>query len=176
MNDFKDLETNTTYLLKDTKGSSMEFRMGDEAVESINFYKNKKQILNLKEEIDKGVKINGDELDIPFSVVEVPPIFPGCEDAEDKRACFQEKMFAHISKNFRYPEEAQKNGIQGKVYINFIIGSDGNVQKVRTRGPNVSLEEEAERIIAKLPKLSPGLQRGKAVNVPFSIPITFKLE
>mgnify|MGYP001560986671 FL=1 len=66
-------------------------------------------------------------------------------------------------------------GIQGRVYVSFIINRDGTIGSVRMRGPDKNLEKEAERIINKLPRMTPGRQRGRAVKVPFSIPITFKL-
>ncbi len=118
---------------------------------------------------------NQDSIDIPFSVVDDAPIFPGCEDSEDKRACFQEKMKEHISKNFNYPEEAQEEEIQGKVNILFVINTDGSIVNLNMRGPSPILETEAKRIIDKLPKMKPGKHKGKIVRVPFSIPIIFKL-
>ena len=124
----------------------------------------------------KGVQISGNGEDVPFAVIEEVPIFPGCEDASDPRACFQEKMQRHISKNFRYPEEAQKQGIQGRVSVMFTIDEQGNITDIRKRGPDKLLEDEAVRIIEKLPKMQPGQSKGKAVRVPFSIPITFKLQ
>ncbi|MEH6682468.1 MAG: TonB family protein [Sediminicola sp.] len=114
--------------------------------------------------------------EVPFFKVEDAPIFPGCEDAEDKRACFNEMMQRHIQKHIRYPEVAQQLGIQGRVHVAFKIGADGSVRDVQMRGPAESLEEESGRLIAKLPKMTPGKQRGRAVTVPYSIPITFKLQ
>ena len=58
----------------------------------------------------------------------------------------------------------------------FVIQKDGSIGNVRMRGPDQNLEKEAERIISKLPRMTPGKQRGRAVRVPFSIPITFKLQ
>lgn len=113
---------------------------------------------------------------VSFMVIEDVPIFPGCEDAKDKRTCFQEMMNKHIAKNFKYPEPAQEMGIQGRVNIMFVIQKDGSIGSVQLRGPDKSLEGEARRIIEKLPKMVPGKQRGQAVRVPFSIPITFKLQ
>ena len=75
----------------------------------------------------------------------------------------------------RYPEIAQEMGIQGRVYVNFIISKNGNITNIRMRGPDKNLEKEAERIIARLPRMTPGKQRGRPVRVPFSIPITFRL-
>jgi len=112
----------------------------------------------------------------PFAYIEEVPIFPGCENEADPRACFQGMMQRHISKNFRYPEEAQKQGIQGRVSIMFTIDEQGNIVNIRKRGPDKLLEDEAVRIISLLPKMTPGKHEGKAANVPFSIPITFKLE
>ena len=85
-------------------------------------------------------------------------------------------MLNHISKNFQYPEIAQKMGIQGRVYVKFIIDEDGSVTLIRTRGPDKNLEREAYRIISKLPKMTPGKIKGRPVRVPFSVPITFRLE
>ncbi len=117
-----------------------------------------------------------EDLDVPFSVIEDVPVFPGCENEKDKRACFNSMIQKHISKNFRYPEIAQEMGIQGRVNVMFVIQKDGSIGGVRIRGPDKNLEKEAARIIDKLPKMTPGKQRGRAVRVPFSIPITFKLQ
>ncbi|WP_420321429.1 TonB family protein [Flagellimonas sp.] len=112
----------------------------------------------------------------PFAVVEEVPIYPGCENADDKKACFMEKLTEHIRKNFKYPEEAEELGIQGKVNVIFNINSDGDIGDIRKKGPHESLEDEAVRIIARLPKMIPGKHQGQPVNVPFSIPISFKLD
>jgi protein TonB len=117
-----------------------------------------------------------EDVDVPFAVIENVPVFPGCESESDKRACFNKMMQKHISKNFRYPEIAQEMGVQGRVNIMFVIQKDGSIGNVRMRGPDKNLEKEAARIIGKLPKMTPGKQRGRAVRVPFSIPITFKLQ
>ena len=119
-----------------------------------------------------------ESLDVPFAIIEDVPLFPGCERVKksQRRKCFQEKMARHISKNFRYPEIAQEMGIQGRVYVQFVIDKDGTITAIRTRGPDKNLEKEANRIIAKLPKMTPGKQRGRPVRVPFSIPITFRLQ
>jgi protein TonB len=119
-----------------------------------------------------------DDIDVPFAVIEDVPIFPGCESVakSQRRACFQEQMNKHIRRNFRYPEIAQEMGIQGRVYVNFIIAKDGSITNIRMRGPDKNLENEAQRIISRLPQMIPGKQRGRAVRVPFSIPITFRLQ
>lgn len=113
---------------------------------------------------------------VPFSVIEEVPIFPGCEKAKDKRTCFQNQMNRHIRKNFKYPDIPLEMGMQGKVYIQFLIETDGSIGHIQQRGPDKYLEAEAVRIIELLPKMQPGRQRGTAVKVPFSIPINFKLQ
>tara|TARA_B100001559_G_scaffold46713_1_gene35263 strand:- start:2507 stop:3211 length:705 start_codon:yes stop_codon:yes gene_type:complete len=132
-----------------------------------------------EEEIIEVVEVieEYEDIDVPFAVIEDVPIFPGCErvNKSERRNCFQDQMNRHIKRNFRYPEIAQEMGIQGRVYVNFIISKNGNITNIRMRGPDKNLEKEAERIIAKLPRMTPGKQRGRPVRVPFSIPITFRL-
>ncbi len=114
--------------------------------------------------------------EIIFVNVEEKPIFPGCEDASDKYTCFQEMILKHVRNVFQYPDEAQEIGLQGRVNVMFTIQKDGSIGNVRMRGPHKILEDEAARIISKLPKMQPGKQRGTPVKVPFSIPITFRLQ
>ena len=127
---------------------------------------------------DIEVEDDFDDVDVPFAVIEDVPIYPGCEKVakSQRRQCFQDQINKHIRKNFRYPEIAQEMGIQGRVYVNFVISKDGSITNVRMRGPDKNLEKEAARIISKLPNMTPGKQRGRPVRVPFSIPITFRLQ
>ncbi len=125
---------------------------------------------------DVEVEDMDDDVDVPFAVIENVPIFPGCEKESNKRACFNKMIQKHISRNFRYPEIAQEMGVQGRVSVMFTIQKDGSIGNIRMRGPDKNLEKEAARIIGKLPKMTPGKQRGRAVRVPFSIPINFKLQ
>ena len=133
-----------------------------------------------QEDIIEEVAVMEEELDVdvPFAIIEDVPLFPGCENVKksERRKCFQEKIQRHIARNFRYPEIAQELGIQGRVYVQFVIAKDGSITDIRTRGPDKNLEQEAERIIGRLPTMTPGKQRGRAVRVPFSIPITFRLQ
>ncbi len=115
--------------------------------------------------------------EVLFAVIEDVPVFPGCENEPDKRQCFQTMMMNHIRKTFKYPEAAQAMHIQGKVYMKFVIQKDGNIAEIEIlRSPHKNLGDEAARIIGKLPRMKPGKQRGNAVKVPFTLPITFKLE
>ena len=124
----------------------------------------------------------GDEIpdELPFAVIEQVPLFPGCENEPKSRQfdCFQEQMTKHIKKNFNYPERAMEDNIQGRVSVLFVIDKDGSITNVQARGPKGGelLEKEALRVISKLPKFKPGMQRGKPVKVKYSQPITFKLQ
>jgi len=113
---------------------------------------------------------------VPFAVIEYVPVFPGCEDLQtqaERKECFNEKVQEHIKKNFKYPASALEMGITGRVYLQFVIDSKGHVSNIQKRGPDKLLEKEAVRIIASLPKVKPGEQRGKPVSVKYSIPINF---
>ena len=126
---------------------------------------------------DIFVEKKPDEIEeIPFILLEDVPIFPGCEKVKDKRECFNEMMQQHILNNLKYPEFAVENNIQGRVNVVFKINEFGEVTNIRMRGPSAVLEDEAKRLMDILPKMTPGKQRGRAVRVPFSIPINFKLK
>ncbi len=117
-----------------------------------------------------------EDIEVPFSVIEKVPKFPGCEgNSAELRACFQQKMQEHIQRHFKYPETASDLNIQGKVYVFFLIDKYGNASRIQSRGPDQLLETEAERIIGLLPKMTPGQQRNVKVGVPYSIPINFKI-
>ncbi|MEM7381990.1 MAG: energy transducer TonB, partial [Bacteroidota bacterium] len=113
---------------------------------------------------------------VPFGLVYEVPVFPGCEDAEDKRACFLAMIMEHINQNFSYPQEAEEQQIEGRVNVIFTIDQNGMVTDIQKRGPHALLEAEAVRIISLLPEMSPGKDKGKNVSVPFSFPLTFKLD
>ncbi|MDE7375041.1 MAG: energy transducer TonB [Odoribacter sp.] len=117
---------------------------------------------NLDDFGDYGDADTGDE-DI-FMVVEDMPQFPGGN------------VTKWISKNVKYPQLAQENGIQGKVFIKFVIEKDGSITDVQvSRGVDASLDKEAIRVIKAMPKWKPGKQRGKAVRVSYTLPINFQL-
>ncbi|MDO6758665.1 energy transducer TonB [Tamlana sp. 2_MG-2023] len=119
-----------------------------------------------------------EDVQVPFAVIEHVPVFPGCEQGsnQEKIACFQEKMKAHISKHFKYPQAALDLGTQGRVSVVFIIDTTGKISSIKSRGPDKILEKEAERIISLLPNMTPGKQRGKPVKVSYAVPIFFKFE
>lgn len=106
------------------------------------------------------------EKDLVFIKVEKMPQFPGGDKA----------LLQFINRNVRYPEAAAKQGIQGKVYLKFVVKKDGKVGKVVvTRSPDKLLTAEAMRIVKLLPDFQPGMQRGKPVDVWYNVPLTFRL-
>ena len=120
-----------------------------------------------------------EEIIVPFAVIENVPIFPGCESAknnDERKACFQRMVQEHVRKQFTYPPAALELGITGRVFVQFYINSKGEIDAIRTRGPDKLLEKEAHRIVASLPSMIPGKQRGKPVSVPYSIPINFIIQ
>ena len=120
-----------------------------------------------------GMSQNGSSV---FDKIEDVPIYPGCENIKNKRSCAQTKIQEHIIRNFRYPKEAQKKKIQGRVFVQFYIGVGGYIDNIRTRGPHEILEKEAKRIISLIPRFVPGKIDGEAVRVPMSVPISFRLQ
>ncbi|HZL11554.1 MAG TPA: energy transducer TonB [Prolixibacteraceae bacterium] len=102
-----------------------------------------------------------------FFIVEEMPEFPGGNSA----------LISYIGKNVKYPVIAQENGIQGKVFVNFVVAKDGTVTMAKiARGVDPSLDKEALRVVMSLPKWKPGKQGGKAVRVSYTVPINFQLQ
>jgi periplasmic protein TonB len=102
-----------------------------------------------------------------FFIVEDMPEFPGGELALRK----------HIAESIKYPVIAQENGIQGKVYVTFVVDKDGSINNATiARGVDPSLDKEALRVVNALPKWKPGKQRGKPVRVSYTVPINFVLQ
>jgi len=103
-----------------------------------------------------------------FLVVEEMPSF-GTGDANAFRS--------YVSANMKYPEVAAENGIQGRVFVQFVVESDGRITNVRViRGVDPALDREAMRVVESSPRWNPGKQRGKPVRVSFTFPITFVLQ
>ncbi len=82
----------------------------------------------------------------------------------------------NIGENIKYPESAKKEGIQGRVFISFVVNKDGSISDVKKlRGVSEELDKEAMRVIKNMPKWKPGEQRGEKVKVEYALPINFKL-
>ncbi len=111
-----------------------------------------------------GVVAHGDTC---VTTCEVMPEYPGGV----------ERLYAFLSANARYPKEARKQWIEGKVHVSFVIEKDGTVSSVKlVRGVHPLLDNEAIRVVSTLEQWTPGTQFGKPVRVQFSMPIIFTLK
>lgn len=101
-----------------------------------------------------------------FVIVEEQAEFPGGLDS----------MYAYIVKNLKYPEAAKEKGIEGRVFVSFIIEKDGSISNVKIlRGIGGGCDEAAKEMVEKMPKWKPGTQKGKPIRCQFNLPINFEL-
>lgn len=122
-----------------------------------------KDISDLHEEQTKVVE---EEVQKPLIVAEQMPEFPGGESS----------MRSYIQSNLQYPTMARESGIQGTVYVTFVVSKTGNISDIKVlRGIGGGCDEEAVRVIKSMPGWIPGKQNGKAVPVQFNLPIKFIL-
>jgi protein TonB len=102
-----------------------------------------------------------------FQIVEEMPAYPGGD----------QKLMEYVAKNIKYPQIARETGIQGRVFVGFVVEPDGSVSNVKVlRGIGGGCDEEAVRVVKSMPKWKPGKQRGKAVRVSYMLPVNFKLQ
>jgi protein TonB len=108
-----------------------------------------------------------EEAEPTFVIVEQMPEFPGGERA----------LLKYISKNLKYPQIAQENGVSGVVTVNFVVDTEGRISQVKILGGiSIDCDNEAIRVIKSMPLWKPGKQGGKPVRVYFTVPIRFILE
>lgn len=108
-----------------------------------------------------------DSSDQVFAMVEKMPEFPGGQNG----------IINYLQKTMQYPKDAQEKGLQGRVICSFIIEKDGSITNAEVmQGIEPSLDQEALRVVNAMPKWSPGMQRGKAVRVKYTVPLTFTLQ
>ncbi|MBR5778348.1 MAG: energy transducer TonB [Bacteroidales bacterium] len=101
-----------------------------------------------------------------YTVIEVAPEFPGGVDS----------MYAFISRNIKYPEEALKNNVSGNVYVTFVVEKDGQITSTRLlRDIGAGCGQEALRVVRSMPKWKPGTSQGKPKRVQFNLPFVFTL-
>ena len=101
-----------------------------------------------------------------YTVIEVAPEFPGGVDS----------MYAFISRNIKYPEEALKNNVSGNVYVTFVVEKDGQITSTRLlRDIGAGCGQEALRVVRSMPKWKPGTSQGKPKRVQFNLPLVFTL-
>ena len=126
--------------------------------------------------------VNENSEDIPISLIEKVPVFPGCEKYETnskKKYCLNQMMLQHVAKNFNINiADGLKTLSPGrkKIYLEFKIGKNGHVEDISAKAPHEKLKGEAIRIAKLLPVMEPGSQKGQNVRVAYSLPIAFNVE
>lgn len=125
-------------------------------------------------------KVGSEEIEesVPYSIVEVKPMYPGCEgNINELEICMETKIKEFVDKNFNKSIASEQN-LKGVIRIitMFEIDKNGNVIKAQVRAPNKLLENEAKRVIGLLPKMIPGKQNGDLVVVKYSFSINFEVE
>lgn len=107
-----------------------------------------------------------EEVDEIFTIVEDQPLPNGGYPA----------FYQYVQKKLKYPAQARRMGIEGKVFVQFVVDKDGSITEVKAvKGIGAGCDEEAVRVIQGAPKWKPGKQRGRSVKVRMILPITFKL-
>lgn len=116
------------------------------------------------------------DTDPVFDTVEIMPYLKQCESLANKerKQCTDMEIIKLISKITEYPEEAREVGIEGTVFVSFVVNQLGEVEGVKiARSVHPLLDEESMRVIQLLPKFMPGIQDGKKVKVRYTIPMKF---
>ena len=130
-----------------------------------------KPVIMLDQELDIDIVINVEGepepvIEVIFDVVEETPEFIGGIN----------KLYEYLGNKINYPEQAKYFGIQGKVFVQFVVWKDGTIRDVKiVKGAHRLLDKEALRVINNMPNWKPGKQRGKNVNARFTLPIKFRI-
>lgn len=176
------IETHYDYLNNVLHGNTIYY-------DSLN--RKERVVLYNQGEIVNITEIKYDSLGEPFEKikdlsiiepkVESMPRFPGCDSLGlpelEVKKCAEVKMLKFVYEMIRYPPKSRQKNIQGKVVASFIIDTDGTIYNIKImNGVAKDLAQEVVRILKAMPKWVPGMQRGKAVKVSFTMPIKFKLE
>ncbi len=121
----------------------------------------------IEEIIWSGEPLPIEEADVIIDIAETMPSFIGGYEA----------FYRFVGKNLKYPPQARRIGVEGKVFVHFVVDKDGSLSDISiARGIGAGCDEEVLRIVQMSPKWNPGLQRGNPVRVRMMLPITFRLE
>jgi protein TonB len=131
------------------------------------------------EEIEEVEEVEEVIEDVPFTIIEDVPVFPGCKGSKaELKDCFNKKMQKHFGKKFNsdLPNELGLSPGRKRIIMLFKIDKTGNIVDIRAKAPHPRLQKEAVRIIKLLPKMTPGKQRGKPVGVKYTLPMRIEVE
>ena len=145
-----------------------------EVPEEIEIKENEEELLNEAKIEDAGtdqeemIAIEEEEFAEPFISVEQMPMLGDCKDEE----CTQSEIMKFIARNFKYPEIAKANGVEGRVILEFVVEKDGKIGRVKIlKGIDKHVDKACIKVVEDLPVFSPGRQIGKAVPVKYTVPI-----
>jgi protein TonB len=131
------------------------------------------------EEIEEVEEDEGIVEDVPFAIIEEVPVFPGCTGTRKQKSdCLNKKIKKHVVRRFN-AELAGDLGLspgKKKIWVVFRIDPTGRITDVNARAPHPRLKKEAIRVTNTLPKMTPGKQRGVAVGMKYTLPISFNVE
>lgn len=134
----------------------------------------------VENELKKESLNDAAELDIPFAILEKSPIFPGCDEnttLEEIKNCLSLSIAKHVNTNFDI-NIAKTHNLTGRQRIStmFKIDKNGMITNIKVRAPHPDLVTETKRVLNLLPKMKPGIHKGKTVTVPYSLPIIFQVQ
>lgn len=154
-------ETQTTFGTHNQEGvdDPDKVKEAEKLVQVVHHEEPPKPVIEEKKEEPKPDKI--------FTAVEQQAQFPGGQAA----------LMKWLNSNLRYPERAQQNDIQGRVIVKFVVNADGSIEQASVvKGVDKDLDNEAIRVVKRMPKWQPGKNNGVAVRSYFTLPVTFKLQ
>ncbi|XOV91419.1 MAG: TonB family protein [Bacteroidota bacterium] len=131
-----------------------------------SLYDDKIACIMIEEDLEEVAKIPEADTDEIFTIVQDQPEFPGGLKA----------FYDYVATNMEYPSEARRMGIEGRVYVQFVVDKRGQITEVEAvKGIGAGCDQEAERVLKRAPRFTPGMQKGLAVKVRMVLPIIFKL-
>ncbi|MCB7482499.1 energy transducer TonB [Christiangramia sediminis] len=101
------------------------------------------------------------------------PVWPGCENSEDIKECFNQKLSQHVRENYEYPQNDAGEYVRGKVTISFAIDENGEVVVNSIEGEEPQVKKAAKEMIMKIPDMEPGTLNGEADSRNFTVPFNF---
>ena len=104
---------------------------------------------------------------------EIAPVWKGCEDSGDKKACFNKMLTQHIKENIKYSKNSKGEWIRGKAIVKMEVNEKGNVMVNSVDGKSPVLNKEAKRLMESIPTMTPGKLAGKPRAIKYTIPINF---
>lgn len=137
---------------------------------------NKKVVTNLPSKVTPIETVTDGAENVPISAIQLSPIFPGCEESEDVKKCFDKSIYKFVAKNMD-TEIAEKLGLTGIQKMNavFTIDVNGNIVDTEVKGDYEELKNEFVRVIKALPVMEPGSQNGKKCNTLYQLPLVFRV-